>query len=453
MVNAGIVNITNSSNSGDSRSPRSGFKISSGDRLYEFALNESSKLGKGNITVYKGVMKKKGTKEETKVAVKVFEFIKTNTNKSEKIAKLETEVKILRQLYQQNVAKNTQATIHIYDAFMDDRSPNYTYFYIIMEKAEGTLNDYVATYVNDELSKQMVMYMLAKKLHQIHNNGIIHCDIKPENILHLNESEDSLRFADFGISCKLEPDSATTCEGLGIGTFGYMDPQTVLGNAQHSASSDVFSLGAVFFEILYSRKFIVNRITNPMKYGEQYYEMCANAYNQNKIMLIDKPMEEKKNSRGKAGPGMIDKIVLKMLDPDGGRPDLGLIADWLDPFKKSRRRPNAGELELKTAYADRAHIMATAKKNMKKTSSPSSPKSKTMIKQSPFKCSDSYFKKHVNDAINDILELSDGDASEVTNDDVKDMVMAYPGFAAKVKECADVNIDTIIKAIMKERFG
>jgi eukaryotic-like serine/threonine-protein kinase len=93
---------------------------------------------------------------------------------------------------------------------------------------------------------------IACALEYAHARGIIHRDIKPENIL-LTTQGDAL-LADFGIARLPALDAATadalTGTGLVIGTPQYMSPEQANGIRQLDVRSDVFSLGAILYEML-----------------------------------------------------------------------------------------------------------------------------------------------------------------------------------------------------------
>ena len=95
---------------------------------------------------------------------------------------------------------------------------------------------------------ERVLTDIAQALAFAHANGVVHRDVKPENVF-LDSASGRAMLSDFGIAHSNEFDSRLTMTGAAIGTPAYMAPEQIDG-APANARSDVYSLGLVGWEML-----------------------------------------------------------------------------------------------------------------------------------------------------------------------------------------------------------
>ena len=132
--------------------------------------------------------------------------------------------------------------INIYDVVSEGNNQ-----YIVMEYVDGvTLKEYMQEH---KLSLNAVLEIgvrLADALQHAHSHNIIHCDIKPQNIL--IDKNMNPKIADFGIA-KMVTNQTMVYSKSVMGSVHYISPEQASGG-KITACSDVYSLGIVLFEML-----------------------------------------------------------------------------------------------------------------------------------------------------------------------------------------------------------
>jgi serine/threonine protein kinase len=123
---------------------------------------------------------------------------------------------------------------------------------IIMELVQGpTVADLLA---DGPLPLAQVLAIggdVSRALQEISTHGIVHRDIKPANVM--VSPEGVAKLADFGIAKELGTELNLTDTGVGVGTLSYVSPEQVEGGADLTIQADVYSLGAMLYQLIGGR--------------------------------------------------------------------------------------------------------------------------------------------------------------------------------------------------------
>jgi serine/threonine-protein kinase len=227
--------------SGDlDRCPTDGFRLASSasfrivGTVVEKRYKVQEAIGTGGwATVYKAedqVLKRT-------VAIKVLH--EAHLNNEVRIARFLREAQAIAQLQHKNICD-------VYDfGFLPHGQP-----FIVMEFLHGTalskiISEKKRLPVKDAVN---IIVQACDGLSAAHKNGIIHRDIKPGNIFIMDDGR--IKLLDFGLAKTLDKeDRPLTATGITVGTAEYMSPEQCFG-LQVTASSDIYALGCVLFEML-----------------------------------------------------------------------------------------------------------------------------------------------------------------------------------------------------------
>jgi len=188
-------------------------------------------LGKGGMaSVYKAYQ----AKLDRHVALKVLppEFLHEDSFAK----RFEREARVVAKLEHPNI-------VPIYDYGIDDGIP----WMAMRMLPVGTLADLLKQGRLGRNRLVSILSQVAKALDHAHNNGVIHRDVKPSNIL--LDAQDLVYVADFGLARLVKTSAVLTKTGMMAGTPQYMAPEQAMAK-EVNRHADIYALGIVAYEML-----------------------------------------------------------------------------------------------------------------------------------------------------------------------------------------------------------
>lgn len=153
--------------------------------------------------------------------------------------RFQSEIEALKSL-------NHPRLIHLHQAGLFRDRPYFTMDYY----SEGSLSQRLAkTGSFNVITALKNIELIANALHSAHETGILHRDIKADNILYDESLEPVL--TDFGLAIELNSkNTRLTEQGFAVGTPYYMSPEQIKMSVELDPRSDIYALGVLFFEML-----------------------------------------------------------------------------------------------------------------------------------------------------------------------------------------------------------
>ena len=239
------------------------------------------------------------------------------------------------------------------------------HLFIAMEYVEGDdLADLLAKNVTIRTSDALDLIIgLLHGLAYAHKRGIIHRDIKPANIR--VDGEGKARLMDFGVAHLAS--SELTSTGMLLGTPAYMAPEQITGGAV-TAETDLFSVGAVLYELLAGRRPFIGETLQSLMYSilnkapeplDKFIPKLPPGLND----VVMRALAKEPSHRYHSALAMANDLsaILNALEPEGKRTSLSLRAAidtaLAQEHKARKRRKIGGQIALFAAGAVLAAVL------------------------------------------------------------------------------------------------
>ena len=208
---------------------------------FSFTLSEGSILGSFKILKLLGkggmgaVYLAEQLNPKRKVAVKFLLSLQSIIG----VERFQREMELVAQLDHPNIIKSYQAGVY-------QGVP-----YIVMEYMEGkTWENWIQENKPDLLEKVSAFLQIVKAVGYAHSKRIIHRDLKPGNIMILPDGKAALMDFGIGKSLKESNQKSLTKSAEILGTPRYMSPEQAEDSKRCNELSDIYSLGAILYEII-----------------------------------------------------------------------------------------------------------------------------------------------------------------------------------------------------------
>ena len=287
------------------------------------------------------------------VAIKILkpEF----ANNPEFIKRFDTEAKAASSLSHANI-------VHVFGVGQENGIR-----YMVQEYVEGiTVKEMILQ--NGHLDWKVavpIVIQVGMALDTAHQNGIVHRDIKPHNILITRDR--IAKVTDFGIAHASTNHTITLTSGGALGSVHYFSPEQARGGVV-SPSSDIYSLGVTMFEMVTGRvpfdgensvSIAVKHLQEPVPYASSFVPGVPQGLD----AIIQKAMQKNPKLRYKSIREMVGELDALMVDPNGS---YGIVDTNQEVVKEEdipggnpssiRQEPNYGKLkDIERSIKTRRH--------------------------------------------------------------------------------------------------
>ena len=198
--------------------------------------------------------------------------------------------------------------------------------YFSMKFIEGGTLHFRAGEFHEPRAAAALIAKVARAVHHAHEHGILHRDLKPGNIL-INRDGEPL-VVDFGIARQMGVASELTHTGQIVGTPHYMAPEQARGaNRELTAATDIYSLGAILYELLAGKK----------------------PFDGDTMLTLLKQVTEQPTAPLRIGDRALESLVMRCLEKSpADRPaSAAALADELERWLRGERLSSSGPSVVK----------------------------------------------------------------------------------------------------------
>ncbi|RYL95382.1 Stk1 family PASTA domain-containing Ser/Thr kinase [Sporolactobacillus sp. THM7-4] len=231
-------------------------------------------------------------------------------------------------------------------------------YYIVMEYVQGmTLKDFIRDYSPISINESVhIMKQITRAIAHAHARGVVHRDIKPQNIL-IDETE-HVKVTDFGIAVAVTSATITYTNSI-MGSAHYLSPEQARGG-KATVKSDIYGLGIVMFELLTGKLPFPG--TSPVSVALKH---------------LSQPMPFPKDFREEI-PQSLENVIIRALAKNPDDRYAG-VAEMYDDISTS----------LSPARADEKRLVLENERSVSGPGSPEDEDSEKTIKMGPIKARDS----------------------------------------------------------------